>query len=160
MVAPVCFEMLDGRTLAVHCAGDWLVRHGMPSVDEAARRLADQPAPTRVTIQAPDLGRWDASLVSYVAGLEALCRTRKLVFDKAELPLGVQRLVDLALAVPEKAGTRRAEAGKPLLVSVGEAALGAWKGFENTITFIGEATLSFVRLLVRRPSATPPPRRW
>jgi phospholipid/cholesterol/gamma-HCH transport system permease protein len=84
--------------------------------------------------------------VSYIADLEALCRARGINFDKADLPTGVRRLVDLALAVPEKAGTRRATSGRPVLVSIGEAALGCWEAFQDTIAFIGEATLSFGRL--------------
>ncbi len=147
MLASVHLDTPDDHTLAVHCAGDWLVHHGMPSVAEAARRLTAEPAPRRVAIRAPDLGRWDASLVSFVAGLDTLCRARNIAFDKAELPHGVQRLVDLALAVPEKAGTRRAEAGRSPLVAVGEAALRSWQGVQDTVAFIGEATLAFARLI-------------
>jgi phospholipid/cholesterol/gamma-HCH transport system permease protein len=147
MAAPVHIEVLDDRTLTVHCTGDWLVRHGMPSVDDFARRLADQPAPHRVEIRAPALGRWDTSLVSYVAGLDALCRKQGIVFDKTGLPPGAQRLVDLALAVPEKTGTRHAKTGRSLLVILGETALRSWKGGQGTIMFIGEATLSLFRLL-------------
>lgn len=143
-------ETLDGRTLAIHCAGDWTVRHGMPSVETAARHVASQPELARVTVQAAGLGLWDSSLVSFVAGLEAMCRARTIAFDKGGLPSGVRRLVDLALAVPEKAGTRRAAGRKPFLDLVGERTLRAWAGIEDTLAFLGEATLSFLRLLVGR----------
>ncbi|WP_448204925.1 MlaE family ABC transporter permease [Azospirillum sp. sgz302134] len=146
MEAPVRVESIDGRTLAVTVAGDWTVRHGMPSVEEVAGRMATPPTPSRVTVHTAGLGHWDASLVSFVAGLETLCRSRTIPFDKTGLPPGVRRLVDLALAVPEKTGTRRAGAGKSLLVLVGEAALSSWKGFQDTLAFLGEATLSFLRL--------------
>lgn len=147
MLAPVRLETPDDRTLAVLCTGDWAVRHGMPSVAEAATFLDRRPSLNHVAVHAPDLGRWDSSLVSYIAGLESLCRARNIAFDKAELPLGVRRLVDLALAVPEKTGTRRVGAGKSLLVLVGEASLRAWKGWQDTLAFLGEATLAFLRLL-------------
>ena len=68
MAASVRLDMLDGGTLAVTCAGDWLVQHGMPSVEEVARRMAAPPALNRVTVQAPGLGHWDSSLVAFVAG--------------------------------------------------------------------------------------------
>lgn len=143
-------EMLDGRTLAVHCTGDWTVGHGMPSVETAARHVTDQPALARVTVRSAGLGLWDSSLVSFVTGLEALCRARTIAFDKDGLPPGVRRLVDLALAVPEKTGTRRAAARRPFLDTVGEGTLRAWKGIEDTLAFLGEATLAFVRLVVGR----------
>ena len=147
MLAPVRLETPDDQTLSVHCSGDWAVRHGMPATGDVIQVLDSRPAVTCMAVHAPDLGRWDTSLVSYVAGLESLCRARNIAFDKAELPLGVRRLVDLALAVPEKTGTRRAGAGKSLLVLVGEASLRAWKGWQDTLAFLGEATLAFLRLL-------------
>ncbi len=147
MLAPVRLETPDDRTLAVLCTGDWVVRHGMPSVAEAATFLDGRPSLNHVAVQASGLGRWDSSLVSYVAGLESLCRTRNIAFDKADLPPGVRRLVDLALAVPEKTGTGRAGAGKSPLVLVGEATLRAWKRWQDTLAFLGEATLAFLRLL-------------
>lgn len=150
ITAPVRLERIDGQTLAVTCSGDWTVRHGMPSVQEVARQVASPPTPGRVTICATGLGRWDSSLVSYIAGLEAACRARTIAFDKTDLPPGVRRLVDLALAVPEKTGTGRTGGGKPMLVRVGEWALRGWKGFQDTLAFLGEATLSFLRLLAGR----------
>ncbi|WP_448191551.1 MlaE family ABC transporter permease [Azospirillum sp. sgz301742] len=122
----------------------------MPSVEEAVRHVAGEPAPGRVTVQAADLGQWDSSLVSYIAGLEAVCRSRTIAFDKNGLPAGVRRLVDLALAVPEKTGTRGATKRESLLEAVGEGALRSWKGAQDTLAFLGEATLSFGRLLTRR----------
>lgn len=150
MAASVRLDMLDGGTLAVTCAGDWLVQHGMPSVEEVARRMAAPPALNRVTVQAPGLGHWDSSLVAFVAGLESVCRARTVAFDKGTLPPGVRRLVDLALAVPEKTGTRRADVGKSLLVSIGEASLRSWKSVQETLSFLGEATLAFGRLVTGR----------
>lgn len=146
MAVPVRFEFLGDRTLAVHCTGDWIVRHGMPSVGEVSERIASDPVPSRVTVHATELGRWDSSLISYISGLEAMCRSKTIPFDKADLPPGVRRLVDLALAVPEKTGTRRAGTRKPVLILVGEVALRSWKGFQNTLAFLGEATLSLLRL--------------
>lgn len=143
-------EAIGGETLEFGCSGDWTVRHGMPAVAEVAAGLAGDRAPGRVVVQARDLGRWDSSLVAYVAAVEALCRSRSIPFDKGDLPPGVRRLVDLALAVPERAGTRRAGGTKPLLVLVGEGALRSWAGFQDTLSFLGEATLSFLRMIVGR----------
>ena len=145
-------ESIDGQSLAVHCSGDWVVRRGMPSVRELMAwkidgRSAMQPAPERVTVHGAGLGRWDSSLVSFVAGLEGYCRSKDVAFDKGDLPPGVRRLVDLALAVPEKTGTRRAAAAKSLLTTVGEATLLSRKRFLDGLGFLGEATLSLLRLV-------------
>ncbi|CAO3424435.1 MlaE family ABC transporter permease [Azospirillum doebereinerae] len=146
--APVpVIDRPDDRTLEVRCDGDWLIGKGMPSVAEVGARLTTAPAPERVRVTAAGLGRWDASLVAFVVGLETLCRARSVPLDKAGLPAGVRRLVDLALAVPEKAGTRRAGGGTPVLEVIGTATLGVWRSAQDTIAFIGDATLAFSRLL-------------
>lgn len=152
LAAPLQVERVDGRTLVVHCSGDWLVRRGMPSVRDVLPREIDGraaalPALERVIVHGASLRRWDSSLVSFVAGLERYCRSNHVPFDKDDLPLGVRRLVDLALAVPEKTGTRRAAAPRSLLTTVGEATLLSRKRFLDELGFLGEATLSLLRLV-------------
>ncbi|MFP5512937.1 MAG: MlaE family ABC transporter permease [Alphaproteobacteria bacterium] len=152
LAAPLQVERVDGRTLVVHCSGDWVVRRGMPSVRdvlprEIDGRMAALPALERVTIHGASLRHWDSSLVSFVAGLEGYCRSNHVAFDKGDLPTGIRRLVDLALAVPEKTGTRRAAAPKSLLITVGEATLLSRKRFLDGLGFLGEATLSLTRLV-------------
>lgn len=152
LAAPLQVEPVDGRTLVVHCSGDWVVRRGMPSVRdvlprEIDGRTATLPAVERVIVHGASLRRWDSSLVSFVAGLEGYCRSNHVAFDKGDLPSGVRRLVDLALAVPEKTGTRRAAAPRSLLTTVGEATLLSRKRFLDGMGFLGEATLSLLRLV-------------
>jgi phospholipid/cholesterol/gamma-HCH transport system permease protein len=70
--------------------------------------------------------------------------------DQGGLPAGLQRLLHLAEAVPEKAGARRAARRPPLVARVGAATLATWEGTREALAFFGEATFATGRLLTGR----------
>jgi phospholipid/cholesterol/gamma-HCH transport system permease protein len=63
------------------------------------------------------------------------------------LPHGVQKLLRLAAAVPERAGARQAAVADPLLARIGKATRRQAQASVAVIGFLGEATLAFGRLL-------------
>lgn len=96
------------------------------------------------------LGRWDTSLVSMLQRVADLTRTRGLRLDVADLPEGVQRLLGLALAVPEKEDARRGEGDISVIESIGRAAIGTGVGVRETVTFVGEIIIAMARVLTGR----------
>jgi phospholipid/cholesterol/gamma-HCH transport system permease protein len=66
--------------------------------------------------------------------------------DRAGLPVGVQRLLQLAEAVPEKKGARQEAVERPLLERVGNTAIGAGVSLGEMLQFLGEMTLTLIRL--------------
>jgi phospholipid/cholesterol/gamma-HCH transport system permease protein len=65
--------------------------------------------------------------------------------DWSGLPTGVQRLTQLATAVPERSGARRAEDREPFLAKLGKQSLELVKSFGEMLGFLGEATQTFGR---------------
>jgi phospholipid/cholesterol/gamma-HCH transport system permease protein len=63
------------------------------------------------------------------------------------LPEGVQRLLQLAQAVPEKAGARRSTLRPPVFQRIGESALARWDGGRDVLAFLGENARAFGNLL-------------
>jgi phospholipid/cholesterol/gamma-HCH transport system permease protein len=59
----------------------------------------------------------------------------------------VQGLLNLAYAVPERAGVRREKVRTSLLEQIGEEVYVFWQGTQEVFAFIGEATVAFGRLL-------------
>jgi phospholipid/cholesterol/gamma-HCH transport system permease protein len=73
---------------------------------------------------------------------------RNIGVDRKGLPEGVQRLLSLASAVPERTGVRRATAPTPLLERFGEAAITFWRENLAMIEFVGEVFVAFLKMLV------------
>jgi phospholipid/cholesterol/gamma-HCH transport system permease protein len=133
--------------LELRLCGSWRLDDGMPGdVDLAG---AGGGALRSIAFDGAAIDAWDSSLVSWVDRLARRARDAGLAVDLSRLPDGVQRLLDLAAAVPPHAadGTRRAPS---LLAALGTAALELAQGPPRTATFLGEVVLAAGRALVGR----------
>lgn len=139
----------DQGTLRLRLDGSWSLRGGIPALDAVAAEIERQP-PRRVEVHAESLAEWDSSLLTFLTRLGTLCAARSLSVDRSGLPEGVQRLLALAEAVPERSGARTNAADDSLLERIGRSALSSRDAAREMIAFIGEATLSLGRLLTFR----------
>ncbi|RDD60925.1 ABC transporter permease [Ferruginivarius sediminum] len=138
----------DGWLLRL--SGDWTISAGLPGIEPVERTLDQPVVPARLHIDASGVGRWDSALVRFVmATLEAAAQ-RDIQVETTGLPEGARRLVEMALAVPERAGARRVASKASFLESVGLAALNTASGGHAAVTFLGECALMFVRFLTGR----------
>ncbi len=136
----------DGDTLVVRLAGKWRLRDGLPSTAPVEQALAAPPSPRTVSFDTTGLTAWDSSGLAVLDRIATLCTQRTIAIRPDGLPAGLQRLLALATAVPEKTDARAAPP-PPWLARVGTAAQGAWEGTKAATRFLGEATLSFGRFL-------------
>ena len=139
--------LADGGEMILSLSGDWILRRGLPQAGDLIQQLDGQQTGL-IAIDSSGLGRWDDALVNYVIQLKEACDRKGLKLDTAALPEGARRLVDLALAVPERAGARRVAQTTPFLEAVGRSVQAGLKDAREMITFIGEATLMFGRFFV------------
>ena len=153
----------DG-TLALRVSGDWSLSGTTPLPAQAMKEVADDP-PERVVFQAAELGRWDSSLVSFLAFVSEASRAQALPVDTSGLPRGLQHLLALA------AGPRRPipppRPHQPLPTRVGVAAIDFGSHAAGLLDLVGRASLAVKEVLVGRghfdrrdPSgihAAPPP---
>jgi phospholipid/cholesterol/gamma-HCH transport system permease protein len=133
-------------TLVVTLAGDWLDRTQLPSVTPVLDQLTAGGVAALVFDPAA-LGRWDSALLVRVLALQAACAGAKITFRPETLPVGMARLLALALAVPEKKDAVRPVLNPSFLERVGESGLAAWTGGQAMLAFLGESVLAFGRLL-------------
>ena len=89
------FARADNSTLVIRLAGDWHLRHGLPSPDVVEKQLDTAPKPTKITFDAADLRDWDSGLLTFLIGVSELCHKRKLPADWSPLPEGVRALIKL-----------------------------------------------------------------
>src|ERR1700722_16591616 len=140
------FARADNSTLVIRLAGDWHLRHGLPSPDVVEKQLDTDPKPTKITFDATDLRDWDSGLPTFLIGVSELCHKRKLEADWSPLPEGVRKLIALAEAVPEKTGARAEVSHASFIEELGEATLSYAEGLDEFLRFFGEVTIAYVKL--------------
>jgi phospholipid/cholesterol/gamma-HCH transport system permease protein len=90
---------------------------------------------------------WDSVLLVSLEKLRRACEAHKVTFDIAGLPEGVQGLLKLAWAVPERAGARRTATRKGFLERFGERTLEGGAAIRATTAFLGEVVIGFANIL-------------
>jgi phospholipid/cholesterol/gamma-HCH transport system permease protein len=140
------FSRADNSTLVIRLAGDWRLRHGLPTATVVEKQLNTPPKAIKVTFDASELGEWDSGLLTFLVGVSELCRKRDIPIDWSPLPEGVRSLIALAEAVPEKSGARAEVSHASFIEELGQATLSYAQGFQDFLRFLGEVTLAYVKL--------------
>ena len=146
----VSFSRPNHDTLIVRLAGSWKIGDGVPSADEVHRELESGPGVHRVSFDAKQLTGWDSGLLTFLIKVIKQCSLRGIETDKKDLPQGVQRLLALAAAIPEKVGAQKQTVPESLLSRIGGGAIAFLQSAGEMLAFIGEAFVAFVRLLTGR----------
>ena len=141
------FSRPTGATLRVRLAGSWRLADDLPGAQAAQPHLDETPHLSRVTFDTDDLSAWDTGLLTFLAQLLDMCDQRGAEVDRAGLPHGVQRLLALAEAAPERQGVRRAVRRARWLSRLGERAVSAQAAALSALAFLGDACLAFSTLL-------------
>ena len=137
-----------GATLRL--SGPWSLQGSLPRAREIESQLPPSGSKGALQFEAGELGTWDTSLLTFLISVEKVAKARGLTIDRAGLPDGVSRLLDLASAVPERQGARRGGATAPWLERVGKSAMASGKATAEMIDFIGQATIAFGKLFTGR----------
>lgn len=139
---------VDGDCLLVVLSGRWCLDQALP-----LREAVEQPlrqGVRRLKFDAAALGAWDSGLLTFLAGVLKHCNALGIEVDQDGLPRGIRRLLAMAFAVPETDVARRSGREASLLVRAGTATLALFRGAPAMLRFLGEITLSFLRLLAGR----------
>ena len=140
------FKQTGDATLEVHLAGTWRLRGSLPSAALVKRELESTPSMRHIGFKARALTSWDSSVLAFLVEVSELCRIRGIDMDRTGLPSGLRRLLELAEAVPEKKGARKETVQTPFLERIGNTAIGAGTSLGEMLAFLGDMTLTFVRL--------------
>jgi phospholipid/cholesterol/gamma-HCH transport system permease protein len=148
------FRQPDSDTLLLDLSGVWKIGVELPSADEVRERLESAPV-RRMAFEARDLTDWDSALLTFLLKVREYAAQEQIQIMDEGLPQGARRLIDLALAVPERKGARKEAKRDPFLVRVGEEGLGFFRSAGEMVGFIGEAFLAFLKLLRGRARFRP-----
>jgi len=132
--------------LLVRLAGSWRVDAVSPSLEPLWQAVRDLGA-GRVRFDGNRIEGWDSTLLTVLLRIERDGEAVGATVDRGGLPEGVQRLLKLATAVPERSGARRNEVDESLLDRIGKATLTTAGGVHEMLAFTGDVTASIGRFL-------------
>jgi phospholipid/cholesterol/gamma-HCH transport system permease protein len=144
----VSLDRTSDGTLVVRVAGPWHIGKDLPSAALLTRDLDAHPgAPKQLSFDAAELTHWDSGLLAFLTQTSETCRERGIVQNRAGLPAGLKRLLELAEAVPEKKGTRSGAAKVAFFERVGNVTIGYGLSISEFTAFLGELTIAFGKLI-------------
>jgi phospholipid/cholesterol/gamma-HCH transport system permease protein len=136
----------DG-TLVIRLVGAWSLKAGIPSAADIQGQFASTTGISRrIAFDSRELTSWDSSVLTFLVEVSELCRQRGIPMDREGLPLGVQKLLALAEAVPERKGARREVTEASFLERVGTGTLGFAASTKEMLAFLGDMTVTFIAL--------------
>ena len=131
---------------------DWKLESDLPSADEVQNQIKAETAIRRITFHTKEITGWDSGLVIFLKEIVTQCAQQDIQVDETGLPEGVQRLLELASAVPEKKDARKKAGRQPFLAMVGEKTMAFVQSAHDMLGFLGEASVAFGKLLVGKAS--------
>jgi len=146
----ISFDRPTDDSLLVRITGNCSIGEDLPSAADVQKQIASDSGIRRITFDTSDLAGWDSGFLTFLIKVIDQCSQNKIEIEKEGLPEGVQRLLALASAVPERKGARRESVRPPFLEQMGQAALDFWSSMRDMLDFIGEAFIAFTRLLSGR----------
>jgi len=139
-------------TLCLGLSGDWCIGQPIPSLGEMKQRLKSEPGVQKIVFDTPQVTDWDSCLLTFLMDIHNICSENSMAVDTGGLPQGVDKLIALATAVPERKGARKQTIRDPLLVRVGASAIALWQAASELLVFIGEAVVAFLRFIAGKAS--------
>ena len=128
--------------LEVDIIGDWLLDSQIPDLDLILAQFGDGTQFNQLVFSTESLGRWDSLLMTELIKLITYSEEKGISVDTKTLPSGIQGLLGLVFAVPERAGVRRQSIHISWLEIVGNSGLRLQSDVNALIVFIGNLTLS------------------
>ena len=129
-------------------AGRWRVDQPLPRLGAAERLLDAHPGLAGLRFDSAGVSAWDSGLVTFVAGVERLCRERGIACDSAGLPEGLNELLALARSLPPHRPP--VEHAPSFLTQIGGEVMGLTRATGEIMAFFGEGVLALRRLLAGR----------
>jgi phospholipid/cholesterol/gamma-HCH transport system permease protein len=143
-------RVLEADSARMVVSGAWRIDQPLPRLAAARALMDSKPGLSRLDFDARDLTGWDTGLVTYVAGIERLCRERGVECDTSALPSGLRSLLELAASVPPATDNDEDGRSPSFVTRFGTDFLDLLRSTGEIMTFFGEGVLAVRRLLQGR----------
>jgi phospholipid/cholesterol/gamma-HCH transport system permease protein len=151
MQAEISLKRQREGELLVVLSGSWRLASSLPSADELIKQIHPDQV-LRTAFETNELKDWDSGLLTFLIKVNQFCSQNSILLEPEGLPEGARRLLKLAAAVPERAGTRKKAKKELFLDLIGAKAILFWCSTVEMVNFVGEASVAFGRLFTGRAS--------
>jgi len=141
------FSKKEPDTLVIGLAGDWTRENAPPAASEVEKQLEAGSQIRHLLFETEELAGWDSVLLTFLIRVRNLASSKNIALEEKDFPEGVQRLLALASAVPERARDKKEPARIPVLERLGESTLAFWRSLLDMTDFIGQAATALIRLV-------------
>ncbi len=141
------FEQPSKDTLRMILSGSWKLGEPLPSTDIVRQKVKSDGPIRQIAFNTEKLGDWDSGLITFLRKVWKLCSSSDIDLDSSGLPDGARQILELAAAVPENKEAHKDEGKDTFLTQLGNQTVDFFKGASDSLEFIGEATVAFLRLL-------------
>src|SRR5512135_805185 len=146
--AELTLVSLPDATLTVRLSGEWKLGRQLPQGEDLRRRIESAGTVSRITFDTKAVTGWDSGLITFLLDITEMGSEMHIPVEKDGLPAGVQRILTLASAVPERKGVRREAARSSFVGRVGGSAIAFWRSTLEMLAFMGQASVAFMKFAV------------
>ncbi len=136
------FKTLADGILEIQLSGAWTLESDIPDTTGLPEKIGPVGSVSRVNFDTGRVTGWDSGLLTFLVQLIDYCRQKKIKIDPAGLPDGVEKLLNLAYAVPERKGARREIRKRSFLYDVGLDAMDGIRTIGEFLTFLGASVIA------------------
>ena len=141
------------RAAVISLTGDWTLNGGSVSWPDFMDKLVgSQERLSEISIICNQPFNWDSRLLTFLRKLDDYADSNEIRLVTDALPDGVQRLLRLSKAVPERRDARRNQARTSMLQQLGESTLRILQEAMLFTRFVGEWIIALGRFLSGRAS--------
>jgi len=141
--------------LVMVLAGEWKTRSGLTDMAVVHDALCENSDVKRLWFDTSALKEWNSGLIVFLLNCEELCQQAGIACDRSSLPHGVQRLMELAEAVPAQADVHGTRSTAGFVERAGLAWLRLASATCENVRFIGECAIAIGNLLRGRATFRP-----
>jgi phospholipid/cholesterol/gamma-HCH transport system permease protein len=127
---------LPDGTLTVRLSGEWKLGRQLPQGEELRRQIESADTVSRIIFDSQAITAWDSGLMIFLMDIIEIGFEMHIPVEKDGLPAGVQRILALASAVPERKGVRREAVKISFLDSAGDSVIFFWRSNLEMLAFI------------------------
>ena len=145
-IAKIAFENQD-ELLRLKISGNWLISSGIYSQRDFAKTVTTNAQIREVAISVEEDTQWDSGLISFLLKFIRECEVKKIHVERQNLPLKIQKMLDLALRVQERNIVRETK-NLGALEQIGEWAYNSSRSIKVWLDFLGEIAIAFKRFVM------------